>query len=116
MALLDLHTNIIATNHAWNEFGRQNGLPAAYSLQKANYLDICEASASAGSTDAEQALVGLLGVTKAGHSDFAMIYPCHAPHEQRWFKMRAQLMLPDMPNVLVSHSIIRCQPSDLNFQ
>ena len=80
-AILDEAGTIIATNDAWNAFGRRNGLHLPRSGIGTNYLDFCRSDDVASSRFAED-LQNLL----AGRLDLLThVYPCHSPREQRWF-------------------------------
>ena len=77
---------IVAVNHAWTEFGRDNGLLTPRSAIGANYLEVCRGDRSALGRHIATALSGMLFVEQ---SPFVCRYPCHSPTEQRWFELRA---------------------------
>jgi hypothetical protein len=107
VCMIDLHGMILAVNAAWHRFGEGNGLPSGYRCEGINYLDLCAAAAEKGDTFAGEALAGLLDVLATGRSKFVMTYPCHAPHERRWFKLWVEPQMPFSPVVIVAHQLLR---------
>lgn len=112
IALLDLEGTILAVNEAWMEFGRRNQLDQAYRFLGVGYLAACEPAIQRHDSHAVQAAAGLCAVLAAARSAFTMQYPCHAPWERRWFRLRATLLRPEIPAVLVSHTLLRTAPPD----
>jgi len=106
IALLDLDANLLAVNGAWSRFAEDNGLRRGYEFAGANYLAATEPGAMAGDEYARQAYVGLLGVMRAGLPKFTMVYPCHSPTEQRWFRMWVQPQTPEAAAIVVAHSFL----------
>jgi hypothetical protein len=106
IALLDLNATILAVNSSWSRFAQENGLRAGYEFTGANYLAACEPGATAGDDYAQKAYVGLLGVLRAGIPKFTLVYPCHSPTEQRWYRMWVQPQNPEAPAIVVAHSFI----------
>lgn len=87
-AVVDTDGCIVFANHAWYQFGRSNGIDAAFDWVGVNYLRSCRLAAEAGDVDASVALNGLHEVL-IGHADaFHFEYPCHGPAGPRWFMMR----------------------------
>ncbi len=88
---LDSHTvvlgedgRIISVNRAWREFAQANGGLDTAVLEGADYLATCDRSAPR-CAEASQAAAAIRAVL-AGDAEPAPIeYPCHAPHERRWF-------------------------------
>jgi hypothetical protein len=106
IALLDLQATILAVNGSWIRFAEENGLRQGYEFNGANYLSACEPGATMGDEYARQAYVGLLGVMRAGLPKFTLVYPCHSPTEQRWYRMWVQPQSPDAAAIVVAHSFI----------
>ncbi|HEY6881867.1 MAG TPA: diguanylate cyclase, partial [Polyangiales bacterium] len=85
VALLDCDGTILMVNRAWSRFATDNGGPTSYVGW--NYLETCK-----GGSDEElavRAAEGLHAVLSGQEAHFEMEYPCHAPHEQRWFLLHA---------------------------
>jgi len=113
MALLDLAGDVVVVNGAWDAFGLQNGQREGYSALGVNYLQVCEFAIERGSSETAsvvETLAGLLSVLQAGLPSYSKIYPCHSPTEQRWYKLRAQRMTPEVPAILISHSRVDVPP------
>ncbi|WP_226481309.1 PAS domain-containing sensor histidine kinase [Natrinema amylolyticum] len=85
-AILDDDGTILHTNHAWQEFGKSNGVDSRPDLIGTNYLEITN---RAESETGQTAAVGLSEVLAGDREQFEFEYPCHSPNEQRWFLMRA---------------------------
>lgn len=86
-AVIDSDCVIVATNHAWREFARQNGARVAAVDRGISYLEVCRDDGQ----DPEVALVRsrLAEVVAGERSNWRHLYPCHSPREQRWFLLRA---------------------------
>lgn len=106
MALLDLEGLILSVNNAWLRFGELNGLDPRYRFEECDYLAVCHSALLRKSPYAEEAMVGLARVLKAGDRAFSMLYPCHSPTEPRWFRMWVQSQQPEVAGVVVAHSYI----------
>jgi hypothetical protein len=109
VCMLDLSGHILAVNAAWMEFARENELPPDYTFEGRSYLETCTAAAQAGDSHASAALTGLLDVMTTGRRNFSITYPCHAPHERRWFKLWIEPQMPDTPVVIVAHKLERAE-------
>lgn len=107
IAVLDSRGVIVAVNHAWRRFARENDLPGEDFLVGARYLAACEQAASSGADETAAAALRGIGAVLAGESEtFALEYPCHAPQEDRWFVLRAtRTALPEAA-VVVCHDDI----------
>ena len=80
--------NILAANKAWNEFARHNGVTnyAAIGVG-ANYFDACKQAVLNQNDFALKTIIGLKEVISGEKSSYELIYPCHRPDEDRWYKM-----------------------------
>jgi PAS domain S-box-containing protein len=82
-AVVDAHGEILLVNDPWRRFAHANGGdPSAY--VGVNYQRVCEA----GRSDSEEAalvLEGMARVLNGERNSYSLRYPCHSPHEQRWF-------------------------------
>lgn len=90
IAILDEQGTILTVNKAWTRFAEQNGGSPATTGIGVNYLAALHAVAP---DDESYDLVRdlLEGIRRVTHHEldaFELEYPCHAPHEQRWFVVR----------------------------
>lgn len=110
IAILDAKGKIIAVNAAWRAFGADNDLVLADDGIGSNYLAACRHAVASGDEQAIFILQGMQAVLSGERADFAFDYPCHAPHERRWFIFRiARLCLAGDPRFLVSHENVTPQ-------
>ena len=108
VAVLDQQGVIVAVNRAWRRFGQENGEsnPVASALG-VNYLDVCSvAQTGLSGEEAFGALTGIREVLAGTQSTFQLEYPCHAPHERRWFRMTVTPMYGTRGGAVVSHQDI----------
>lgn len=86
LAILDDTGEILLTNQAWQDFGRENDVAVRPDMWGVNYLEVTE---QADDETAHAVAEGLREMI-AGNQDLVEVeYPCHSPAEQRWFLMRA---------------------------
>lgn len=106
LALLDRAGTITWVNQPWLDFARSNGAvkPAQIGVG-CNYFDVLKLPRDT-STDATNPMrevsQGLRAVLERESPHFFTEYPCHAPHERRWFAMHVT-PLPGSGGALVSH-------------
>ncbi len=87
IALLAPDGEILDVNEHWRQFARENDMPEDALGVGVNYLAVCR---NASGPDGEEAIpfaVGLEQVLNGERSSFSLEYPCHAPHEERWFRV-----------------------------
>ncbi|OLN25044.1 putative two-component response regulator with GGDEF domain [Desulfovibrio sp. DV] len=102
IALIDASGDIILVNEAWRDFARDNGLAPELAGEGTNYLCACDNATEAGSFAA-----GIRQVLAGELEQFTMEYPCHAPHQPRWFVGRVTPFPGDGPRrVVVAHEDI----------
>lgn len=107
IVVIDQQGAIIYVNHAWMNFGRQNGHPDDRKWQQINYLAICDAAAAAGECFGGDAARGIRQVMAGDRELFYLEYPCHSRTESRWFMMRVSpLALTGQPLYVISHQNI----------
>ncbi len=82
VCVLDADGNILAANRAWREFARANG-SGSDNAEGSNYFAACRGG------EAQAFAEGLRAVLRGERDECALEYPCHAPHEPRWFVGRA---------------------------
>ena len=107
IALIDAGGGIILVNNAWRDFARQNGLDPARVCEGANYLLACDNATCRDAPEADSFAAGIRKVLSGKQPQFVMEYPCHAPHERRWFVGRVTPFPGDgPPRVVVAHEDI----------
>ncbi len=107
VALLAADGTIVYVNAAWQRFAQANGDPElCHTGVGANYLDVCRQSAQAGDPQAQATLDGIQAVIAGQQASFQLEYPCHSPHEQRWFTLTAMPLSLDEQRVVVTHRLI----------
>jgi diguanylate cyclase (GGDEF)-like protein len=107
VAVLDADGRIVAVNQAWRRFARENGLIDERFLVGTSYLAACEQAVRAGPDESAAAALRGIRAVLAGEQDaFSLEYPCHAPHQERWFILRASRILAPEGGVVVCHDDI----------
>ena len=87
IAVLDKNGIIIAVNQAWRKFAESNPPIKANIFEGANYLAVCDSAKGVGSEGAKEMAAGIRAVIHGKEKEFLFEYPCHAPHEKRWFNL-----------------------------
>jgi diguanylate cyclase (GGDEF)-like protein/PAS domain S-box-containing protein len=87
VAVIDSAGTIVAVNAAWMEFARANGCHPGFRFIGTNYLDVCDRAAASGVPLAAEAAALIRDVLRGG-GEAAIVYPCDAPSEQRWFRLK----------------------------
>jgi PAS domain S-box-containing protein len=104
LVILDARGTIMAVNEAWKQFGRTNHAPPVVQTGLGlNYLEVCQRAAADGSTEAQEALIGLQAVLQGRQASFTMEYPCHAPGQSRWFLLQATPLPPSHRGLVLAH-------------
>lgn len=80
VAIVNLQGTVVYVNRAWREFARRNGGDPNSTGVGSNYL-----AASAANPVMRE---GIEAVLQGKRPSFELSYPCHAPHERRWFRVR----------------------------
>ncbi len=89
ISVLDATGRILYTNAAWKQFARENGDPLlTATCEGVNYLETCRTSTGDGGSDARRTYSGIREVLETVSDYFEMEYPCHSPHQKRWFLLR----------------------------
>jgi len=89
IALLDTKGKIVEVNDQWRRFAKHNAYDDRRVGVGRNYLAICEGAAGECSEEAPAVAQGLRSVLAGDTNTFSLEYPCHAPDEQRWFRLSA---------------------------
>jgi diguanylate cyclase (GGDEF)-like protein len=87
IALLDSQGLIISVNEAWRRFSGTNAIQRPGYAIGVDYLAICERAQGEGAAEARQVAEGIRSVFSGGTRSFSIEYPCHAPTEERWFRL-----------------------------
>lgn len=90
LCVIDQKGDILFVNASWREFGQRNGSRHREFGKPINYLDICDSAARKGHDEARQTARGLRGLIRGESCHFTQEYPCHSPHQQRWFILVAR--------------------------
>ncbi|HRY14332.1 MAG TPA: response regulator [Candidatus Competibacteraceae bacterium] len=110
LAVLDRDGVIVAVNESWRRFAQENsaepGQPAPRTDIGTNYLAVCQEAGGVGSEEAVTAHDGIRAVLEGRQAYFAFEYPCHSPHERRWFSMTVTPMEMGSSGVVVAHTTI----------
>jgi len=103
VAVLDRAGTIVAVNHAWRMFTRDNGGDPARTGAGTNYLEVCARAATAGCQDAGTVGAGLRAVLAGYTVECDLEYACPSPSHGRWFVLRVTPIVGPQPGALVSH-------------
>jgi len=95
IAMLDESGVIIDVNDQWRHFGEQNAYGGADFGIGTNYIALCESASGDCSDEAGIVARGLREVLRGRKETFALEYPCHAPDEQRWFRVMFNRLATD---------------------
>lgn len=96
IAVIDSTGTLIYVNKAWQDFAKENGDPELkYTGLGTNYLNVCRIAAGDSADHAFEVFEGIQQVLKSQTNFFELEYPCHAPHEERWFLMQVTPYLYD---------------------
>jgi PAS domain S-box-containing protein len=108
ITVLDANGIMVTVNRAWRRFAAENGLPEARQhWVGVNYLTVCEAACTQDNeADARSALAGIRAVLTGAQPDFSLEYPCHSPHQQRWFQMKVSPLTAPHTGVVITHENI----------
>lgn len=88
IAILDGHGVIIEVNSAWDRFASENHFIGTHRGVGDNYLLLCDSASGRFSEEAALVAAGIRTVMAGQKDEFHLEYPCHSPHEQRWFVVR----------------------------
>ncbi len=89
IAIVDRHGVIVHVNQAWQDFAHANAgsRPLAACLPGANYLAVCDRASELGAVEAGDVARAIReGLASDTARELRCEYPCHAPHEHRWFE------------------------------
>ncbi|MGK7295061.1 MAG: EAL domain-containing protein [Candidatus Wenzhouxiangella sp. M2_3B_020] len=95
IALLDADGVVIDVNDQWRHFGEKNEFEDPGFGVGSNYIRVCERASGDCAEEAEAAAEGLREVLSGEREIFTLEYPCHAPDEQRWFRVMFNRLAAD---------------------
>lgn len=109
VAVLDAQGVILAVNEHWRRFALDNsdhpGLPAQQTSVGTNYLQVCARVDDQVEPGALRAREGIRAVLDGSLPEFQLEYPCHAPHQQRWFTMQVRpLSTTQRAGAVITHT------------
>jgi PAS domain S-box-containing protein len=87
IALVDANGVILSVNEAWKRFATANVLKGANYGIGCNYIIVCEQAHGDCAEEGRAVADGLRAVLAGTQKSFALEYPCHAPNEERWFRV-----------------------------
>lgn len=93
IAIVDSRGVICAVNAAWTEFMQANGGDPQSCGVGANYLTACDQAQGPCSDEGPPVAQGLRAVLSGERPNFSLEYPCHSPHEQRWYRVQVRPFL-----------------------
>lgn len=114
IAIINETGTIIHVNQAWKTFADNNFIVDAGSefdyFQGVNYLELCKKVAESNQNESSDALAvfcGIQDVLSKNIVEYYYQYPCHSPHEERWFNLRVtRLNQLNVNHVVVAHENI----------
>ena len=107
VAILNQDGVILETNEAWKNFAQFNNIRMRPDTIGLNYLEICNYALDAPAEGAAEASQGINSLINGKIDEFVIEYPCHSPHEKRWFYMKATRLAGSGPlRIVISHENI----------
>ena len=107
IAILDEHGTILEVNAAWHRFACENKFQGDHHGVGENYLKVCDSVSGPGSESASAVAGGIRAVIAGQTGEFRLEYPCHSPHQQRWFVVRVTRFVGEgRLRVVVAHENI----------
>ena len=107
VAVIDGNGIILEVNQSWCRFAKENApLPDRVSRTTgigASYLEVCRAAAGYSAEGAEDAARGIQAVLEGRLPQYEQEYPCHAPHQRRWFLMTVTPLGQAQGGAVISH-------------
>jgi PAS domain S-box-containing protein len=87
IALIDAQGFIISVNETWRRFASANVLQGPEYGIGVNYIAVCDGARGRDADDAHRVAEGIRSILRGDIRTFALEYACHAPAEQRWFRL-----------------------------
>ncbi|VBB44835.1 Formate hydrogenlyase transcriptional activator (fragment) [uncultured Desulfatiglans sp.] len=103
IAVLDPDGAIIYVNEPWKRYAGENGDPRLVSTGiGANYLDVCR-KAEKDEPSLKEIVRSIEDVITGRIPSYFYEYPCHSPHEKRWFLMGARHLETPLTGAVFFH-------------
>ena len=114
LAVVDEVGQIVQVNKKWREFALGNEAPEQSEyFERYNYLRVCENAKGFGAQQAKEMAAGIRSVIAQEKNEFALKYPCHAPHKKRWYVARVSpLNIDGKRYAIITHESV----SEKNYQ
>lgn len=107
VAILNEAGDIIETNRAWRDFALDNGVTENPGSLGVNYLAVCEQAGPEAGAEPLAVAQGIRRVISGDLEEFFIDYPCHSPHQQRWYALRVvRFREPGERKVILAHENI----------
>ena len=104
ICVIDREGEIMAVNHSWKKFARENGLDNLTGVDVGtNYLAVCGEVVGAEADQVDEVVKGIRAVLDGSSETFSMEYPCHSDAEHRWFNMRVFPLMGHSNGAVISH-------------
>ena len=85
IVVLDSSGTIVLANKAWSAFAAANGVNPSQVGIGTPYLAVCDGAMGPDAGAARNAAAGIRDVLDGRAEASRLEYPCHSPHEHRWF-------------------------------
>jgi len=85
ICVIDEDGFIEAVNRPWDKFAADNEGNLEKTGEGINYLEVCETVQGEEREDALKFASAIRSIIRGEKDYFEMEYPCHSPHEERWF-------------------------------
>jgi PAS domain S-box-containing protein len=89
IAILDKAGTIIDVNSSWKLFADENEFIGNNYGVGTSYIDVAEKATGISEEDQLPLVVALQEMIDGIRESYSMIYPCHSPNKNRWFKLIA---------------------------
>lgn len=109
IAVINNQGVIIAINSTWRRFSIENSLEpgemAPHTDVGSNYLEVIGHSKDH-YNESDYIYLGIKAVLNGDSKIFTYEYPCHAPHQERWFSMNVTPLHSDKGSAVIVHNNI----------
>jgi len=108
VCVLDGNGVILFVNRTWQAFSDLNQRPDGCRKDDVgtNYLAVCDSATGNSSEEAQRMSAGLRRILGGDDDVFELEYPCHSPHELRWFMARVTRCHHNRALTVVAHTNI----------
>jgi len=89
ICVVDAQGIIVITNQAWDVFAAENNAAEGTFGKGVDYLEACKIVSDEDQVDINEFNAGIRAVLRGDVPEFVKEYPCHSPHEERWFICKA---------------------------